>query len=204
MDNYFFSGSSISKLDEKSRFVLPQHLRYALVEDAKLEFYISLGLGGCLSIYRKSEIQKIVQKFKTKQHLAQYQKFFTLFFSTLHLATCDKVGRVNLPSYLKNAIKIEKEIVIAGVLNKIELWPKEVYDKNLSALLDDNETKEDLSKMMESAFALLDEDPPVSKQEDQNKATVHCNNSEDTLTKLSKTDFSIIDETKDANATDEN
>lgn len=157
MTFFFFSGSSESKLDAKNRFVLPQQMRYGLVEDGRLEFYIGLGLGGCLSIYRRSEIQKIVQKFQSKQHLAQYQKFFTLFFSTLHSATCDKIGRVILPNHLKQAVNIKKEIIIAGVLNKIELWAKESYDKNLSNLLEGRDTELDLAKMTQEAFALLDE-----------------------------------------------
>src|SRR3990167_2566301 len=83
MAKSFFSGSYSAKLDEKNRFVLPQELRYQLVEDGKLEFTIALSMGGCLAIYRKSDIREIVERFKKKQHIAKFQKFFTLFFSTL-------------------------------------------------------------------------------------------------------------------------
>lgn len=162
MDLFFFSGSSESKLDAKNRFVLPQQMRYGLVEEGRLDFFIGLGLGGCLAIYRRSEIQKIVQKFQNKLHVAQYQKFFTLFFSTLHSSTCDKIGRVILPNHLKQAINIKKEIVIAGVLNKIEIWSKETYDKNLSNLLLGKDTELDLAKMTQEAFALLDEQNAAS------------------------------------------
>jgi len=157
MNPFFFSGSATSKLDAKNRFVLPQQMRYGLVEDGRLEFFIGLGLGGCLSIYRKSEIEKIVEKFREKQHVAKYQKFFTLFFSTLHLSTCDKIGRVMLPNHLKQAMNIKRDIMIAGVLGRIELWSKEAYDRNLSNLLLGKDTELDLAKMTEEAFALLDE-----------------------------------------------
>ncbi len=162
MSGFFFSGSSDAKLDEKGRFVLPQEMRYGLVEEGKCEFVIGLGLGGCLTIYRKSAIDKIVEKFKQNQHIAKFQKFFTLFFSTLHPTECDKVGRVSLPAKLKSAVGIEKEIVVAGVMDKIELWPKEVYDKNLSDLLNGN----NLAKMTEEVFALLHEGETPSKEAD--------------------------------------
>lgn len=156
MSQFFFSGSALAKLDNKSRFVLPQAMRYGLVENGALEFSMALGLGGCLAIYRQSDIQKIVAKFKEKQHAAKYQKFFTLFFSTLHQTSCDKVGRVIIPPLLKKAVEIKSEIIIAGVLGKIELWPKERYEAHLTALMSGKDPDYDLAKMTEEAFALLD------------------------------------------------
>ena len=164
MSGFFFKGSSVAKLDEKGRFVLPQEMRYGLVEEGKCEFTIGLGLGGCLAIYRKSAIEKIVAKFQQSQHVAQFQKFFTLFFSTLHDTAVDKIGRVMLPVSLKNAVKIQKEIVVAGVMDKIELWPKEVYDENLRNLLEGKSQGFSLTKMMEEAFALLQDDRPTVKE----------------------------------------
>src|SRR3990167_2699654 len=151
MSGFFFSGSTVAKLDEKGRFVLPQEMRYGLVEEGKCEFAIGLGLGGCLAIYRKSAISKIVARFQESQHVARFQKFFTLFFSTLHQTECDKVGRVMLPASLKGAVKIQKEIVVAGVMDKIELWPKEIYDENLRNLLEGKVSDFNLAKMTEEA-----------------------------------------------------
>jgi MraZ protein len=156
MTGFFFSGSNAARLDEKNRFVLPQSMRFGLIEEGILEFVLALGLGGCLAIYRKSDIGKIVKKFQAKQHLSKYQKFFTLFFSTLHPTTCDKIGRVTIPPLLKKAVDVKNEIVIAGVLNKIELWPKERYDAQLNALLKGKDPDFDLAKMSEEAFALLE------------------------------------------------
>jgi MraZ protein len=158
MGTFFFSGSAAARLDEKGRFVLPQTMRYGLVEEGELEFALGLGLGGCLAIYRKSDIQKIVDRFQAKQHLGKYQKFFTLFFSTLHMTTCDKIGRVLIPSTLKKAVGIKGEIMVAGVLNKIEIWPKERYETQLEAAMNGHDPEVNLMKMAEEAFALLGEE----------------------------------------------
>lgn len=158
MGKFFFSGSTSTKLDSKNRFVLPQSMRFGLVENGAMEFSIGLGLGGCLAIYRQSDIQKIVEKFQAKQHIGKFQKFFTLFFSTLHQTTCDKIGRVILPTVLKNAVGIGGDIVIAGVLNKIEIWSKEKYDTQLMNILNGKDPEMDLAKMCDEAFALLDEE----------------------------------------------
>jgi len=165
MSEFFFSGSAAAKLDDKGRFVIPQAMRYGLVDEGKLEFTIALGLGGCLAIYRKSDIEKIVKKFQAKQHIAKFQKFFTLFFSTLYHTTCDSIGRVTIPQILKKAAGIEKEIVVAGVLDKIEIWPQEKYEADLASLFAEEEEESPLSGMLEEAFALLHEEEVVEKKD---------------------------------------
>jgi len=172
MNTFFFSGSSSAKLDDKGRFVLPQSMRYGLVEEGKCEFVLGLGLGGCLTIYRRSAIEAIVAKFREKQHVAQYQKFFTLFFSTLHQTECDKIGRVSIPAPLKSAAKIEKEIVVAGVLDKIEIWPKEVYERNLENLLS-GDGGLSLETMAQEAFALLSEEKNLTEKLQQAQTSVY-------------------------------
>ena len=152
MTSFFFSGSTETKIDEKNRFVLPQQMRYGLVENGELEFYMALGLGGSVSIYRKSDMDKIVEAFKKKQHVAKYQKFMTLFFSTLHKLSCDKLGRVVMPLPLKKIASIENEIVVCGVLNKIEIWPANKFKEKFE--------DENFTKMAEETFALLDEGEP--------------------------------------------
>ncbi|MCK4934974.1 MAG: hypothetical protein KAR79_05250 [Simkaniaceae bacterium] len=164
MNEFFFSGSVSTKVDDKNRFVLPQAMRYGLIENGSLEFTIALGLGGALAIYKRSDINKIVKKFQKKQHDARYQKFFTLFFSTLHHTTCDKLGRVVIPAILKKAAGIEGEIVVAGVLNKIEIWPKAKYEEDLDLFLNDTDSDSVLAKMTKEAFALLDEEEEVKEE----------------------------------------
>jgi len=132
-------------------------MRNGLVEDGELKCTIALGLGGCLAIYRRSAIDEIVERFRAKQHVAKYQKFFTLFFSTLYHTTCDAVGRLTLPESLKQAAGIQGEIAIAGVMNKIEIWPKEVYDQNLAKLMFEAGEDKDLQDTLAEAFALLEE-----------------------------------------------
>ncbi len=156
----FFSGSTQTKLDDKGRFVLPSHFRYGLVESGELQFTIALGLGGCLTIYKRSDIERIVKKFQKKQHLSKYQPFFTAFFSTLHQTTCDRLGRTSLPVALKQAASIEKEVVIVGVLNKIEIWSKTAHEKNMLKLMQG----EKFPAVMEEAFALLGEDECEEKK----------------------------------------
>ena len=149
---HFFSGAHSSKLDEKNRLVLPHELRYGLVENGVMQFSLALGMGGNLSIYRKSEIDRLITQFQKLQYVAKYQKFLTVFFSTLFHTECDKVGRIKIPLMLKKAARIDHEVVIAGVMNKIEIWPQEAYEKMLSEFLEGSDESLNLAKVAEEAF----------------------------------------------------
>lgn len=158
--SHFFSGAHTAKLDEKNRLVLPHELRYGLVENGVLQFSLALGLGGQLSIYKKSDIDALVVQFQKLQYVAKYQKFLTVFFSTLFHTECDKVGRITLPAMLKKASGIEQEVVIAGVLNKIEIWPKESYEKTLLSFLEKEGQELDFTKIAEEAFSEVNQKKP--------------------------------------------
>ncbi len=149
---HFFSGAHTSKLDEKNRLVLPHELRYGLVENGVIQFSLALGMGGNLSIYRKSEIDRLIEQFQKLQYVSKYQKFLTIFFSTLFHTECDKVGRIKLPAMLKKAARIDQEVVIAGVMNKIEIWPQLAYEEMLTKFLDGEDQEMNLAKMAEEAF----------------------------------------------------
>lgn len=155
---HFFSGSVSTKLDDKNRFVLPQAMRYGLVENGQLECTVALGMGGSLAIYKRSDIEAIVAQFRKKQHVAKFRTFFTLFFSTLHHTTCDKLGRIVVPPILKKAAGIDGEIVVAGVLNKIEIWPRAKYEADLELFTEGTEST--LGQLADEAFALLADQQP--------------------------------------------
>ena len=149
---FYLSGSYSGKLDDKNRMVLAQELRYGLVENGELEFVIALGSHGCLTIYKKSEMDRIVERFRAKQHIAKYRKFFTLFFATLFTTDCDKVGRFMIPQHLKDAAKIKSEVVLVGVIDRIEIWSKEAHQNERNALLQPKGDAIDMASLMEEIF----------------------------------------------------
>jgi len=149
---FYLSGSYSGKLDDKNRMVLAQELRYGLVENGELEFVIALGSHGCLTIYKKSEMDRIVERFRAKQHIAKYRKFFTLFFATLFTTDCDKIGRFTIPQHLKDAAKIKSEVVLVGVIDRIEIWSKEAHQNEMNALLQPKGDAIDMASLMEEIF----------------------------------------------------
>lgn len=120
-----FYGEFEHALDRKSRVIIPAKFREALKENFVERFFITRGLDTCLFLFTEEEWKKQEQKFKgmsfTKQ---EARRFNRVFFSGASEVICDRQGRIVIPQYLKEFAQIQKEVVIIGVSNRIEIWSK--------------------------------------------------------------------------------
>lgn len=120
-----FYGEYEHSLDRKSRIIIPAKFREALKENYVEKFYITRGLDGCLFLFAEDEWKKQEQKFKSMSFTKQEaRKFNRLFFSGASVVTCDGQGRILVPQYLKEFAQIQKDVMIIGVANRIEIWSK--------------------------------------------------------------------------------
>lgn len=120
-----FMGEYAHTVDEKGRIIMPAKFRDQL--DGK--FYVTKGLDKCLFVYSKEEWSGIEAKFReipltTKDARAFARKFF----SGACECEIDKQGRMLLPQNLREHAGLIKDVVLAGVLNRIEIWSKESWE----------------------------------------------------------------------------
>lgn len=121
-----FMGEYIHTIDAKGRIIIPSKFREGLGE----EFVITLGLDGCLFAYPYSEWQIFVEKLKTLPGTKEARQLQRYFMAGAAACQADKQGRILIPSKLREHAALEKDIVFVGVLNKIEIWDKERWEKN--------------------------------------------------------------------------
>jgi len=136
-------GEYHHNLDDKSRLIIPSKFRLDLGE----KFIITKGLDKCLFIYSTSEWQTIVSKLKSLPFTKKDARNFVRFFLS-GAAECefDKQGRINITSPLVHYANINKECVIIGVNERIEIWSKE----NFEAFVSENEER--ASEIAENLF----------------------------------------------------
>lgn len=133
-------GEYNHNLDEKNRLIIPSKFRDALNESC----VITKGLENTLSIYSISEWEKLTNKLNSLPFTKKDARDFTRFFlSGACLLEFDKQGRALIPNNLKEYAKLEKECVIIGVGNRIEIWPKKEWDKFST---DNNDTMSDIAE----------------------------------------------------------
>lgn len=122
-----FMGEYRHNIDEKGRLIVPAKFRESLGK----EFVVTKGLDKCLFVYPLSEWQIIEEKFRSANTTtANARKFARFFFAGACNVEIDKQGRILLPNQLREFANLSKDIVTVGVLNRVEIWSKELWEDN--------------------------------------------------------------------------
>ena len=142
-----FMGEFHHNIDDKSRIVLPSKFRDELGES----FVVTRGLDGCLFVYSKEEWVNIVNRLKKLPFTKKDARTFLRFFlSGATECQFDKQGRVALPQPLVSYANIEKECVIIGVNDRLEIWSESKFNTLLEENYDNiSDIAEDLFDNME-------------------------------------------------------
>lgn len=137
------SGEYRHSIDLKGRIIIPSKLR----DEMGGKIIITRGLDGCLFGYNEKTWNAILEKLNTlpftKRDARNFTRFMTSGAITLEF---DRQGRVNIPNYLAEYASLIKDVVIVGVINRIEIWSKEKWEEFM------NNNIESLSDISENLF----------------------------------------------------
>lgn len=139
-----FMGTYDHSIDTKGRVIVPAKFREPLGDS----FVVTLGLDGCLFGYPEEEWMDFVKQLKELPGTKEARKLQRYFMAGAAPCDVDKQGRILIPSKLREAAGLEKDIVFVGVMSKIEIWSKARWDEN-----DDFENVDEIAEHM-SEFGL--------------------------------------------------
>lgn len=93
-------------------------------------FVIGPGYDGCIFLYPTDEWAKQEEKLRNlKVDLAEHRFLERVFVPASEDVRIDRVGRLTIPERLIDSAQIKKEVLILGILSRIELWAPAVYQK---------------------------------------------------------------------------
>ena len=139
-----FMGEYNYTIDDKGRITIPAKLREQLGHD----FIITRGLDKCLFVYPKEDWNNVINKYKELPNTKDARNFMRFFLSGATQNEFDKQGRINIANSLIKYANLNKDCVIIGVNDRLEIWNKELWDKFIT----DNE--ENLSDIAEKLFTV--------------------------------------------------
>ena len=128
----FFTGEHECKLDAKGRLVLPARLKAVLPEASRKSIIIRKGFEPNLIIYSLHEFQNIYTRISSLNEFSSEQrKLKRKLFSSISQVDLDSNGRFLLPKGMIQHCNINKDVILIGMGNVIELWSPSNYNKNL-------------------------------------------------------------------------
>ena len=143
-----FMGEYNHTVDAKGRLIVPSKFRDQLGD----EFVVTKGLDGCLFVYTLDEWRKIEEKFRDITATSKdARKFARFFFSGAATCEVDKQGRILLPPVLREYADLQKDVVLAGVLSRVEIWSK---DRWLENTYEEDEMDDIAEHMAELGFSI--------------------------------------------------
>jgi len=136
-----FVGEYAHSLDTKGRLTIPAHFRAELVAG----LVITRGYDPCLVVYPLSAWSALADKVAQLSIASRAARSYSrLIFGGAFEATPDKMGRVLIPSFLREYAGIGEQAMVVGVNTYLEIWSparlREALthdDQNLDTILAD-------------------------------------------------------------------
>ncbi|MGE1063725.1 division/cell wall cluster transcriptional repressor MraZ [Megasphaera paucivorans] len=141
-----FMGEHSHTIDAKGRLILPAKFR----EELGSSFIVTRGLEGCLSVYTMeswTDFAQAMQKFTTsKGNVRAFKRFV---FGSAAEVEFDRQGRILIPGNLREYAHLEKEVVVLGTGDKVEIWSKAVFDEYNAKTVPE---MEDIAETLDNSF----------------------------------------------------
>ena len=153
-------GESTHTLDDKSRFVIPRRFQAGFDRDAdgRTVVIITRGFEGCLALYSQEGFNRVLNQLQTEAFSGpEKRRMQRLFFASSHRTTLDGSGRLLLPEKLRDLAGLERDVVLVGLVDRVEVWPKAKWE----AFEDEHGSAFDsLDQVLSGPESLPDEDQP--------------------------------------------
>ena len=125
-----FSGKYYYCVDLKGRIIVPAPFREIISSNYSTKLYITNApFDRCLYIYPLEEWNRLQEQVRTKPRSDEAIRFFLrrVIASAVEVEM-DKQGRVQIPIALREDANINTNVVIAGQIERIELWDRNEWD----------------------------------------------------------------------------
>lgn len=122
-------------IDDKNRMAIPSKILEKIDKATEGNgFVMTHGLNGCLFLYtsrkwQEVEVELMKIDIKNEKDL-RYQRVTCA--SMVEIPECDQQGRIVIPPRMKEFAKLEKKVVIIGILDRIEIWSEKTWGKYIS------------------------------------------------------------------------
>jgi len=133
--------------------MIPSEFRKAAASMGSEESLMLTNFDGCVVGYPLPEWERIEESFNRinvlDKRLRNFQRFF---ISGAMEVPLDKQGRILIPPHLRSYAKLDKDVIVAGVGKKMEIWSQDVFEAKRREM--EEAFDEDMSELADKGFEL--------------------------------------------------
>ena len=128
------TGAYDHSVDAKNRIRIPakfkEDMGVKLNDEKKFSLVFHTGTDGCIAVYTQEAVDKIFAQFaEVKQSDVEKYRAVRRYLNMFETVESDPQGRLVVPPKFRKHAQINKDLVICGMVDHVEIWAKEVYDK---------------------------------------------------------------------------
>jgi len=127
-----FRGRYEHSIDDKGRLSIPARFREVLAR-RRQRVLVLTDFDTCVAAYPLDEWRQLEERIRRQSTLQKdIRAFLRLFYSGATETAVDGQGRILIPPQLREKATLTREVMIVGVLNKIEIWSKARWEEFLA------------------------------------------------------------------------
>ena len=120
-----FIGEYQHTIDLKKRVAMPSKCRVELGK----KVVITRGMDKCLFVYPMKTWEKLAEKLGSLPvGESGTRSFIRLMLAGAADVDLDKQGRILIPDYLKEYAGLKKDVTVAGLFDRLEIWDKSKWN----------------------------------------------------------------------------
>ncbi len=121
-----FLGTHTPRLDEKGRLFLPAKFRDELAEG----LVVTRGQERCLYVWPSSEFRTFTASLRKESVTNRRNRdFMRMLAAGASAENADRQGRVTLPQVLRTYAGLDRDCVVIGAYNRVEIWDAEAWQR---------------------------------------------------------------------------
>lgn len=127
MNDVIFTGTYNYQIDPKGRMRIPADFKSLLGDNLRIGF----GSGKFLVIYTEAAVQELAKGQAATDGFVdreKYRQYRNMFYSMKRFE-CDSQGRYSIPLDMRKGAELDRDVVIAGNNQYVEIWSGELFDR---------------------------------------------------------------------------
>jgi MraZ protein len=125
-------GEFVQRLDAKNRVTLPARFRHHFADGV----VVARGFDGCLAVYAPAEWEAFTrsQLGRLDPFSREGRRMSRFLYGGASESELDRQGRIMIPPHLLEHARLERDLVVVGVRERLEIWALEEWRRHESEL----------------------------------------------------------------------